>query len=615
MGRVRNALLHWLAGLLVCLAASSHLAAAPVEETPEVRIIIDVSGSMRHNDPDQLAAEALELLVALIPSGARAGIWTFGERVANPLPPGQVNPEWRDRARALTPLLVDYQQFTDIEAAIDAAASAESGDGKRHLVLLTDGMIDLPTWRGNKPAIDEASRAALLEELGPRLAEERIVVHAIAFSDEADLDLVERLAQLTGGLSAPVAEPDALMGAFLDIVDRIYPGDRVPITDQRFLIEPGLRGFTALLFRGEEPLELVAPDGQRYSVETPPDGAMWRTESRYDLVQVPDPQPGQWRLEGEPGPGSRITIQSPLSLQAGEVPSTLYLGFEVPVEAWLTREGVTVGADELPPYLRLMAELHDASGAVQSTVALRQEEERFIGRLPAPDQAGIAQFIVRAEGQGFRRQRVHSVNVKPAVSAYHDEANERVLLAAEHPLLDQDNTRLYGQLQGVSLGAEPLGERRWSMSLPELDTALSIPLVLRGEASLEGETHELVLPRLLLFAAVDTALGQVDASTSLEVARFHEELDPLREPRATSGSPLPEPLEHALQQLQQLPLAIQQRWRDWRAVNNGAEGWQGEARQGMLLLFVIGLVLILLLLLWRATARRQSPAPREEPHV
>ncbi|WP_111412429.1 vWA domain-containing protein [Billgrantia lactosivorans] len=614
MGREWNKVWHRLVGLVGCLVVSSCLSAAPLEAHPEVRVIVDVSGSMRHNDPDQLATEALELLVALVPSGARAGIWTFGERVANPLPPGPANLEWRDRARALSRLLVDYQQYTDIESALNQAASAEEITGPRHLVLLTDGRIDLPDWRGNKPAIDRASREALLDELGPRLAEDGIVVHAIAFSDEADLDLVERLAQMTGGLSAPVAAPDALLGAFLSIVDRIFPSDRVPITDQRFLIEPGLRGFTALLFRGEESPELVGPDGRRYSADSPPEGAEWRSESRYDLVQVPDPQPGQWRLEGAPGQDSRITVEAPLSLQTAGVPSTLYLGFDVPVEAWLARDGEAVGIDELPAHLRLTAELHDASGAVQSAVALSQQEARFVGRLPAPALGGTAEFVVRAEGQGFRRQRVQPINVLPAIAAQHDEAGQRVLLTAEHPQLDRGNTRLFGQLQGARLEAEPEAERRWSMALPELDMALSVPLILRGEVTLEGETRELYLPRLMLFPTQSTAIDQVDASPALEVARFHEELSPVRQ-RSGSASALPEPVERAVRHMQALPRIAQERWREWRPLLAGPlEEALRDVDRRWLLLGGLLLALLVVLLLWRITRRRHT-APREEPHV
>ncbi|MBA2778657.1 VWA domain-containing protein [Billgrantia kenyensis] len=616
MGRVWNKVSCWLAGLAGCMILSSHLMVAASEEHPEIHVIIDVSGSMRHNDPDQLAAEALELLVALVPTGARAGVWTFGERVTNPLPVAPVNQEWRDRAGTLAPLLVDYEQFTDIESAVRRAASAEPAGDRRHLLLLTDGVIDLPAWRGSKPTIDQASRAALLEEYAPRLAEEGVVVHAIAFSEEADLDLVERLAQTTGGLSAPVTEPDALLTAFLDIVDRIFPSDGVPVTDERFVIESGLRGFTALLFRGEESATLVGPDGRRYSADSPPEGAAWRSESRYELIQVPDPQPGQWRLEGDAGQKSRITVEAPLRLSTSGVPSTLYLGFDVPIEAWLAREDEPVGADELPAHLRLTAELRGEAGVVQSAVVLRQEESRFVGRLPAPALGGTAHFMVRAEGQGFRRQRSQAVNVLPAIAARHDEGSQAVVLTAEHPELDRHNTRLFGQLQGLQLDAEPQAERRWAMPLPELNTMLSVPLVLRAEVTLEGEVRELPLPRLVLHPSVATAIDQVDAAAALDVTRFHEELSPVREPRETS-SPLPEPIERAGRQVQALPRIAQERWREWRpvmarpledAIRNPRQGWMVLAG-GSLLLLLAGAIL------WRMASHRRRSGAREEPHV
>ncbi|MCC5882413.1 MAG: VWA domain-containing protein [Halomonas sp.] len=618
MGRERIKIWHWLLGLAGCLVVSSHLIAAPIDERPEVRVIFDVSGSMRYNDPDQLSAEALELLAAMVPNNARAGVWTFGERVANPLPPMPVNIEWRDRARALAPRLVDYEQFTDIESAVYEAAryrAAVPAEARLHLVLLTDGKIDLPAWRGSKPAIDEASRAGLLEELGPRLADEGVVVHAIAFSAEADFDLVERLAQMTGGFSALVIAPGDLLGAFLDIVDRVFPSDRVPVTDQRFLIEPGLSGFTALLFHGEEPITLIAPDGRRYTAEEPPQGADWRGESRYDLIKVPNPQAGQWRLEGELGKDSRVTVASSLSLKMDGVPDTLYLGFDVPLEAWLARDGEAVDAEGLPGHLRLTAELRDDSGSVQSATVLGQQEERFVGTLPAPPRAGSAQLIIRAEGQGFRRQRVQPVNVLPAVAARHDEANQRVVLSAEHPLLDRHNTRLSGQLQGVHMAAEPVTERRWYIALPELDQVLSVPLVLRGEATLNGEARELQLPRLMLFPSVDTAIDQVDASPALEVVRFHEELMPVREPRDTASSPLPVAVEQVVRQIQELPRAAQERWREWRpALIGPLEDAMGGSRWTGLLI-VGGLLLLLLLLAWRIVLRRHRAGPREEPHV
>ena len=83
-------------------------------------------------------------------------MWSNSEaRVVDfPLPVGPVDRRWRERARSLAPSLVDYQQYTDIEAAI-RAASEEPG-GKRHLILLTDGVIDLAIELGQRDQREHA---------------------------------------------------------------------------------------------------------------------------------------------------------------------------------------------------------------------------------------------------------------------------------------------------------------------------------------------------------------------------------------------------------------------------------------------------------------------------
>ncbi|WP_416137342.1 VWA domain-containing protein [Halomonas sp. HK25] len=426
-----------LVASLLWLVAGSGLA-QPVEENPDVRVIIDVSGSMRTNDPDQLAASALELLASLLPEGTPAGVWTFGERVDNPLTLDAVDAGWRERAMALGPALVDYQPHTDIEAAVRRAAESPA-NGWRHLVLLTDGMIDLSPARGAKPAVDVASRRTLLEELAPALAERGVVVHAIAFSDSADLDLVERLSRTTGGLPALVQSPESLLGAFVDIVERIFPADQVPLAEGRFTIEPGVEAFSALLLHAPDgaPLTLVAPDGTRYTPDSPPTGARWQVEPRFDLIRVPDPAPGEWHLEGEFASDSRIGVRGAVSLQFAPVPAILHPGLTMPLEAWLVRGGEPWQA--APEDLAISATLLDAEDTAQVAVGLERQGERFVGELTVPELSGAARLRLHAEGQGIVRQRYLAVNVQPLLSLL-EEAEEGRGLAGE-------------------AGRRPLGER------------------------------------------------------------------------------------------------------------------------------------------------------------
>ncbi|MDI5934027.1 vWA domain-containing protein [Halomonas kalidii] len=606
--RVRGLLV--AAGLL-CLAAGPSLA-QEVEEQPDVRVIIDVSGSMKENDPNQLGTSALELLVSLLPDGVSAGVWTFGERVDNPLPLGRVDTGWRRRALALSPALGEYQQFTDIEAAVREAATPDPNGG-RHLVLLTDGMIDLPPARGAKPGVDRASRQTLLDDLATRLAAEGVAVHGIAFSEEADLALVESLSQITGGLPAMVETPESLLGAFLDIFERIFPTDQVPLDEGRFIIDPDVESFSALLFHDPdgEPLSLIAPDGTVYRADDRPEGSHWQVEPRFDLIRIPDPQPGEWRLEGEVGDDSRISVVAPLTLNTESLPATLYLGFPLPLEAWLEREGepLVEGVDEIV----MSVQLYDPEGSVQAAVRLEEQEGRFVGVLPAPALTGSARLVLRAEGEDFHRQRIQAVNILPAIGARHEPRAGRVALVAEHPRLDRDNTELSGELSGETLAAEAVEERRWHMPLPELDDAISLPLLITARITLDGETRELRLPRLLLNPDASTGLDLADmAGPTLAAERFGEDLDPDRD--AGAGE---EPLNAAdrfVALVNALPRLVMELWQEGRP---GLERLaESHGRDPRLWAGVVLVVVLMLVLLWVRRRRRwRRIARREEPHV
>ncbi|GGX82777.1 hypothetical protein GCM10007160_07800 [Litchfieldella qijiaojingensis] len=577
---------------------------------PDVRVIFDVSGSMKDNDPERLSANALELLVALLPSGVHGGVWTFGETVDNALPVASVDPQWRERALALTPALAEYQQFTDIEAAIREAANSPE-NGQRHLILLTDGMIDLPARGGDKAARDAESRRRLLDELAPELAKGDVVIHAIAFSPQADLDLVERLAQETGGLATLVETPETLLRAFLGITERIFPVDQLPFEEGRFTIDPGIDSFSALLFHDPDtpPLTLIDPEGRRYRADEYPEGARWQSESRFDLITIPSPQEGEWRVEGEFTDDSRVSVDSPLVLRTSELPTTLYMGFGLALSAWLERNDIVLDTDALPSGLQMRAELQDPQGDVRSAVALEESEGRFEGMLPAPRLIGNARLVIAAISDAFNRQRVQAVNVLPAISAQLDGARHRVILNAEHPRLDADNTVLHAELQGESLEVNVADARRWRVDLPSLEPDISVPLLLSATITLDGQIREIRLPRLMLNPGGEITLGEarIDGA-NVQTQQFPSEA----EPEATKE----ELADRLVSAINALPRQAQSLWREARP---GVERLAREHGDDPRLWIFAGMALLVLVVigLWHrmAVRRRRRLRRVEEPHV
>lgn len=606
-------------GLCCLLLLSSYTLAqedvADQEGQPDVRVIFDVSGSMKENDPEGLSGSALELLAAMLPSEGQAGVWTFGETVANPLPVAPINAEWRQQALSLASALEEYQQFTDIEAVIRESSQAPN-EGQRHLVLMTDGMIDLPATDADKATRDAESRRRLLEELGPTLADEDVVIHAIAFSADADLDLVEQLARMTGGLATLAETPESLLRAFLSISERIFPVDQVPLDEEGgFVIDEGIDSFTALLFHDPEgePLTLVDPEGRRYSADNPPEGVRWQSESRFDMITIPSPQQGEWRVEGEFGSDSRISIDSPLVLSTSELPTTLYLGFDLALSARLERDGVELDEAALPEGLEMRAELQNPDGEVQSSVTLEREGARFEGMLPAPALIGNARLVVAAVGDRFERQRIQAVNVLPAIGAELEDERRYVELRAEHPRLDTHNTEPQAELQGETLELAPTGEDSWRVELPELDPDLSVPLLLSATVTLDGETRDIRLPRLMLNPDGDITLGEARLDgADMQSGQLEEE-----SPSEPDKAPEPELADRIVEAINALPRQAQTVWREARPGIERIVREHGNDPRLWLLLLVPVLVIALLVMLWRRVSGRHRHRLRrvEEPHV
>ncbi|GAA5173501.1 VWA domain-containing protein [Modicisalibacter zincidurans] len=583
---------------------------------PDVRMLFDVSGSMKRNDPNRLSDSALELMVTLLPEGARGGLWTFGSRVANPLPSATIDADWRQRALALKPALSDYQQYTDIEQAVRETASAAPADGKRHLILLTDGMIDIPGG-GDERGRNEASRQRLMKQLAPTLADESVVVHTIAFSSGVDSSLLAGVSRETGGLYAVAEDPAALLRAFLDVFDRIFPRDQVPLDAQSFPIDERVDAFSALLFHDPDSPEpaLIGPDGTRHTLEEHSPAIRWQHQPRFDIIRVPQPQAGKWRIEGDVGPDSRISIESDLALRVAQLPTTLYQGFETPIEASLNQPDA---ATDAPPGLEMRAELRDIDGRVRQSVVLERDGDSYRGVLAPPRKVGNARLAVVAKGDRFIRERRQAVNVLAPISAKLDEAAGSVALRAEHPLLNSDNTRIAATLQGESLTVRTQGDKRWRVVLPAIDESLSLALTLTANVTLDGDTRTIELPPVMLNPEADTGLRGV--SLDRPEAEALEEAKPDQQP-AASGSSLDALGDELGQWLAALPARLESLW---EKAPTSLQQAARETRRNPLWWLLAALIVLLLLWRRRRNARRRRHrrrgarrhhAEREEPHV
>lgn len=309
----------------------------------DVRLLIDVSGSMKKTDPQNLRKPAMELMVKLLPDDSRAGIWIFGQSVEELVSHRRVDQQWREEAARKTGSITANSLFTHIGAALERA-SYDRGKGearfRNNIVILTDGMVDI----SKDGAVNQAERQRVLKEVLPQLQEAGYLIHTIALSAEADHALMEQLSLATDGVFTTATTAEQLMQAFLRIFDQAVPRERLPLKKNRFLVDTAVEEFTALIFRkpGADPSALIAPDGQKYTGLNAPRTINWFKGSNYDLVTVAKPVAGEWQIDADVQPDTRVTVVSNLKLSVAPLKNNIEVSQSLDVKFSLMEDNARV---------------------------------------------------------------------------------------------------------------------------------------------------------------------------------------------------------------------------------------------------------------------------------
>lgn len=472
-------LLRLLAIGLCCLPAAWAGAAAATH--PDVRVLIDVSGSMKQNDPHNLRKPALALLVQLFPQGARAGVWTFGQHVDALVPHAAVTDAWRRDAHRKEARITSNALYTDIPAALEAATTdLDHLDPNYHtsVILLTDGMVDI----SKSPEENAAARRRVLDEILPRLRKAGVTVDTVALSKSADRELMERLAVDTGGLFAVAETADELNKVFLQAFDAAAPSEQVPLKGNHFLVDSSIDELTALVFHTDrEPVVLVSPDHKKLSFASHGDDVKWFQGQGFDLITVTKPFEGEWTVATAVEQGSRVTIVSHLSLAASELPQGLFVSATAPaVTAALKQEDQVLTQPELLKLVRFSVKVQRREDGKQWQVDLGQPgaapaDGYYHGELPMLEEAGNYAVEVVADGKTFQRSRRQTVAVRDSFDVRVADTDaippgHRVTLFARNPEIDVAASAVTAHIQAPdgstreqSLTAS--GEREWQLDL------------------------------------------------------------------------------------------------------------------------------------------------------
>jgi len=485
----------YVSRVLVILFAVLVSFIAQAEPVSDVRVLIDVSGSMKKNDPNNLRSPAVKLLVGLIPENTKSGIWTFGRYINMQVKLGKVDKSWKQKAMLEANKIHSRGLFTNIEEAVkQATVDWQNPDPRydRHLILLTDGVVDI----SKDARLNEQSRRRLLHEILPKLEAADATVHAIALSKNTDEELLNALAGATKGSFVQVDKAEELQRVFFKIFEKSVKPDTLPIEENKFTVDKHVSDITVLIFLAKDSpaTSLTLPDGKVWSEKKHPKIVKWHHDTGYDLITVKGPIAGEWTLLAMIDPDNRVMIVTNLKLKVDNLPNSIMLGDKFVVRARLLEEGKIVTNKNLLTRTAFAMKRIDDQDHVKNITLLDngsnpdviKSDGVYSASFDSLKKAGDYELAIRAKSLTFKRAIRHSLRVhdSPANIRISQAAKDKPYVIKIIPhvgLIRPDSISMQVSLPDNStIPVKQVDDLVWSVTIPNKYSGKKFKLTLAG---------------------------------------------------------------------------------------------------------------------------------------
>lgn len=480
-------LIYLLVACCLSLATISYASELAKPLPADVRVVIDISGSMKKTDPENLRKPAVDLILRLLPDQSKAGLWTFGQSVNMLVPHRVVDPQWRADGAKKAAAINSIAMFTNIGAALEAASadySKPSRDYRRNIILLTDGVVDI----SKEAVLNLNERKRVLTELLPRLKQADYRIHTIALSADSDQELMKKLSLATDGVFAVAESADELMSTFLRIFDQAVPTERIPLDENGFLVDSSIQEFTALIFRRAEvpATVIIAPDGREYAGTDPQHNVNWYRTDKYDLITVQQPVSGQWKVKTDMAPGSRVTVVSNLQLLVQPLKSNIRSKQKLELAYSFVADKQTLTNSDFLSLLSAQAMIAKTGSPEISQVELAQPasaEGVFSHKLDAFGSQGEYDINIQIDGKTFKREFIHHLNVSDSAFALERRVDETegkksyvYKLSADLEVVDVASTQVTAAIKNskdnnLERQLNSIGKDHWEFSFTPVQPA------------------------------------------------------------------------------------------------------------------------------------------------
>jgi hypothetical protein len=373
---------------------------------------MDSSGSMKKTDPQSLRIPAAKLFISLLDEKDSAGIISFSERGylihdLTPVSSEQNRSDLFAAAEKITSEGLYTNLFEAFNSGFSLLKKAARRDREQIIVLMSDGMMDT----GN-PDEDKKLSQKLSSGLAETLKEDNIRVYTIAFTQQSDRRLLEKISKKTGGFYNLVMADRDLHVAFTSIFESLKSPDMLPVTENGFVIDSSIEEVTIVATKStpETEIEINAPDGQSYTSDYRYSGIDWFVSENFDMITVLRPVEGQWDILFSTGSENRAYVITNLKLQTNFEQLYAVFGENMVVKMWLEKDGEKVIERDVLDKIDFHIELTGPAGNTTKLQALSRGEGEFQRKI-VPFTPGNYRMKIVAKGMTFERAKIFPFNV------------------------------------------------------------------------------------------------------------------------------------------------------------------------------------------------------------
>ncbi|MGB2325863.1 MAG: hypothetical protein ACPH5N_05400, partial [Pseudomonadales bacterium] len=490
---------------------------------------------MKQTDPLNLRVPALQVLTQLLPAEAQAGVWEFADDANLVVPHGPIDDQWRELALAAAQNIRSDGQYTDIGGALQAAAFGQQAtDSKRklHVILLTDGMVDI----AKNEVVNIRARNDLLQHITQQYVDAGALVHAIGLSYAADEKTLSDIARRTDGLFAVAENANQLLDIFLRALDNSVLTQQAPVSEDRqsFVVNSDVESITVVVEKkGSQEVALQSPDGEVISAtDTEASHEIdWQESSTHDVVKVQEPEQGTWAVTSAEAEVTRVNIQGQLSMDL-RLPSTnIYLGQSTSLEVILADAQGALQDPALLSEFSLQLSLENEQQQLQWEQLVPVTTAATKIAMPAQQELGLYRLRARLLHPEMAQEVERSLRVHPPVEYTITQQQVAEVLQYEvsvTPLfkqldLDASYVTVTGQDAAGNRWQKSIGLKvdKWQGSWQEEEPLQSLSLNLQG-VTLQGEPVSYTVPVAEISILTPKQVAQQQQAQSVAVEDLPE---------------------------------------------------------------------------------------------